>query len=80
VVRGPDGGPIPEARVFFSSTPVAVPDVAVLTDDRGEFALTAPVPGAFGIEVAADGFTSDGAIVDVSESGDAEVEFRLSLE
>ena len=44
------------ARVFFSSGPVALPDVAALTNDKGEFTLSAPVPGVYTIEVAADGF------------------------
>ena len=78
VLRGSNGEPIAEARVFFASTPTATPDIAALTNDRGEFALSAPVPGEYAIEVAAEGFAPEGVVVEVAEDADAEAEIRLS--
>ncbi len=44
------------ARVFFSAGPGALPDIAALTNQEGEFSLPAPIPGTYTIEFAADGF------------------------
>lgn len=44
------------ARVFFSAGPGALPDIAALTNEAGEFSLPAPIQGAYTIEFAADGF------------------------
>jgi hypothetical protein len=54
VVLDSAGGPVAEARVFFTSGPVPLPDIVALTDGDGRFALSAPVPGTYDIEVAAD--------------------------
>lgn len=56
VVRGPDGTPIPNARVYFTSGPVPLPEIAAMTDSSGEFSLTAPAPGEYVIEAVTDEF------------------------
>ena len=56
VVRGPDGTPIPNARVYFISGPVPLPEIAAMTDSSGEFSLTAPAPGEYVIEAVTDEF------------------------
>jgi len=53
VVRAADR-PIRDARVFISRAPVAVPDVAQLTDAGGRFALSVPVNGTYEISCRAD--------------------------
>ena len=78
VVRAADGAPIAQARVYYASAPTTTPDIAALTDDNGEFALSAPVPGEYVIEVAAEGFSPGGVVVDVTERADVEAEIRLS--
>ena len=52
------GQPIAGARVLFASGPVALPDIAALTDGTGRFTMTAPAPGDYTLEVVADGFQS----------------------
>jgi Carboxypeptidase regulatory-like domain len=78
VVRALDGSPIAQARVYYSSAPTTTPDIAALTNDHGEFALSAPAPGEYVIEVAAEGFSPGGIVVDVTERADVEAEIRLS--
>ena len=72
-----DGQPVAGARVSFVSSPVPMPDVALLTDDLGRFSLTAPVPGAYSIGCSSDDFGSGTITVDVPEGQDVEVEIRL---
>jgi hypothetical protein len=76
VVRDPDGSPVVQARVFIAEGPVPVPDVAILTDERGEFALAAPAPGTYRLGCAAEGFAQVTESVDAGER-EARVEIRL---
>ncbi len=61
VVLDDQGKPVREARVAFASAPVAIPDIAALTNDEGAFTLSAPVPGRYAVQVAADGFAAASA-------------------
>jgi hypothetical protein len=78
-VSDESGRPIPEARVAFQTAPVAVPDIAALTNSEGTFTLSAPAPGRYVVHVSADGFASATAPVMV-DSGDAKVTVRLRRE
>ena len=71
IVRTADGQPVASARVFFVSSPVPVPDVALLTDRNGRFSLTAPAPGVYGR------FGASSITVDVPSGQNVEVEIRL---
>ena len=71
------GQPIAGARVFFVSSPVPVPDIALLTDGTGRFSLTAPVPGAYRIGCSSDKFGSATITVDVADGQNVDVELRL---
>lgn len=66
------------ARVFFSSGPAALPDIAALTNHKGEFTLPAPVPGVYKIEVAADGFRQKQ--ISISNSGEPTSGLSVELE
>lgn len=77
VVRGPSGKPVPDARVSFTKGPVSLPDTAALTDDKGSFTLSAPSPGAYTIEVNADGFAPKSATVKVPGGEKTDLEIRL---
>jgi hypothetical protein len=77
VVRGPDGRPIANARVYFTSGPVPLPEIAAITDASGEFSLTAPVPGDYVIEGAADEFQSQSSKVKVKGSAPVRLELPL---
>jgi hypothetical protein len=78
VVRDPAGSPIPEARAYFVGGPEPFPDIAALTDEGGEFTLSAPAPGAYRIECAAGGFSSRLFAVDVGEDEETRLEIRLT--
>jgi len=77
LVEDPEGRPIGRARVYFIEGPVALPDIAALTDDSGRFTLAAPVPGTYQVEVASEGFTSTTATVDVH--GGQRVDLNLQM-
>jgi len=72
------GQPVAGARVSFMSSPVPVPDVALLTDGAGRFSLTAPAPGTYRIGCSSDNFGSTAITVDVPEGQNVEVEIRVS--
>ena len=55
-VRDPGGQPVPQARVWFASGPVPLPDMAALTGADGRFVLSAPAAGDYVLECAADGY------------------------
>lgn len=76
VVRDDAGRPVAQARAFFAGGPVAVPDVAALTDDRGQFVLSAPTPGTWELRCDADGFSPAVERVEVDRD-EARVEVRL---
>jgi hypothetical protein len=76
VVRGPEGSPVAQARVFIAEGPVPVPDVAILTDDRGQFALAAPEPGTYRLTCSAEGFAQGSESVEAGGQ-ETHVEIRL---
>lgn len=55
-VLNEDGQPVSDASVMFAESPVAVPDIAALTNDQGRFSLSAPAPGHYVVLVVAEGF------------------------
>ena len=77
VVRGSDGKPVSNARVYFTAGPVPLPEIAAVTDSRGEFSLTAPAPGEYVIESADDKFGSRSSKVKVK--GGEQVRLNLQL-
>jgi uncharacterized GH25 family protein len=77
VVRGPSGKPVPDARVSFTNGPVPLPDTAALTDDNGSFSLSAPSPGAYTIEVNADGFAPKSVTVKIPGGEKTDLDIRL---
>ncbi|HEY9377479.1 MAG TPA: hypothetical protein VIQ02_10325 [Jiangellaceae bacterium] len=44
-MRTPEGKPVAEARVFYTESPVPMPDVAALSGADGRFELTMPAAG-----------------------------------
>lgn len=51
-VRDRAGTPAPGVVVSLTSGPVALSDIAALSGDHGEFAITAPVPGEYAVTVS----------------------------
>ena len=76
-VRDPRGKPVPQARVYFTAAPVALPDIAALTDTGGAFSLSVPSAGAYQIESAADGFTPTAVTVAVTPEQETRLEIVL---
>ncbi len=77
LVQGPGGQTIANARIAFASAPVAVPDVAALTDSAGRFALTAAAPGTYVVHCSAEGYRPASVAVHVAGSGSVRVEIQL---
>jgi hypothetical protein len=76
-VRDAEGAPIAGARVFYKDAPIPVPDVAILTDERGRFALGAPAEGDYELRCVADGFAPAIVATSVGQPSEVEVEVRL---
>jgi Carboxypeptidase regulatory-like domain len=77
-VRDDSGNAIPEAAVFFVSGPVSLPDIAALTDARGEFSLSAPTAGDYVVGIRADGFDGVDRPVTISGTSPARMEVTLA--
>lgn len=77
VVRDPRGSPVAQARVYFAGGPVALPDIAALTNDEGVFSLSAPIEGTYAIACAAEGFPASFARVTVMATRKAKIQIRL---
>jgi hypothetical protein len=78
VVRSIEGSPIVQARAYFVGAPAAVPDIAALTNERGEFTLSAPAAGTYRVECAAEGFSGKTVTVDAPRDGESRIEVRLT--
>lgn len=76
-VRGPNGQPVKAARVYFISGPVPLPEVAILTDNKGSFSLSAPAAGTYEIGCTAAGLATAMVTVKVIKGQDAKVEIQL---
>ena len=76
-VRGPDGKPAAEARVYFTAGPVAFPEIAAVTDNKGRFSLTAPAPGEYVVACAADDLTGQSRTVKVPGGKKVVLNFQL---
>ena len=76
-VTGPVGEPVGGARVYVADAPAPMPDVAILTDAGGGFALDAPAPGRYRIACAAEHYRPASESVDVPAGGGAVMQIRL---
>ena len=50
----PEGRPEIGVAVYIISAPVSMPDIAQLTDDRGEFMLAVAAPGCYTLGARSD--------------------------
>lgn len=69
--------PVAGARVYFTSGPGSLPDVAALTSDDGMFSLTAPRPGRYEIACSADGFETAKRNVEAVDGKRVKIVFHL---
>jgi protocatechuate 3,4-dioxygenase beta subunit len=77
VVLSPDGKPVSNARVYFTAGPVPLPEIAAVTDNSGAFTLTAPAPGEYVIESAADEFGARSSKVKVKGGEQVRLDLKL---
>lgn len=50
-----NGHPVPDATVSVARAPVSMPDLAMITDADGRFAVDIPAPGRYVFSVFVDG-------------------------
>ena len=77
VVRDPNGRPVSQARVYFTAGPVGFPDIAALTNNHGEFVLSAPADGNYELECAAEGFSLISITAEVKGSQRTMLQIKL---
>jgi len=80
VVRDQRGRFVSQARIYLKAGPVSLPDIAALTNDRGEFSLPAPVPGNYELASSADGYATTLVKVAVKPGQETRVDIRLRPE
>ncbi len=74
-----NGQPVPDAAVYVESGPVAVPDIAAMTDEAGRFTLAVPSAGMYRIGARSEQRGRASVGVSVKAAGeDSHVEVRLS--
>ena len=77
IVLDPVGNGVAGARVSFAAGPVPLPDIAALTDARGAFTLSAPVPGEYIVQCVADGYRPRSVRVSVRAGEHVDVRCQL---
>ena len=77
-VRSAGGQPLAEARVYYEQAPVAMPDVAALTDAAGRFTLATPADGTYRVGVACDGYAPAAVTIATSAAAQAEVVIAMA--
>jgi hypothetical protein len=77
VVRDSQGNPTAHARVYFTSGPVPLPDIAALTSKDGMFSLSAPVSGSYTLACVADGFAPIEVTAAVTDNKETQLDIRL---
>jgi uncharacterized GH25 family protein len=77
-VIDPHGRPVAEATVYIVSAPVNMPDVAQLTDDHGQFIISAPVAGRYTVGVRSDTWGLVQTDVEVGNEEPVTVEMHFS--
>jgi type 1 fimbria pilin len=70
--------PVANARLYFADSPVALPDIAALSDEAGRFALSVPAFGIYTLECAADEYHTEKVRVTVGGKPQAPVTVALT--
>jgi uncharacterized GH25 family protein len=77
-VVDPSGQPVAEASVYIVAAPVNMPDIAQLTDNHGQFVVSAPVAGLYTIGVRTDRWGSAQIDVEAGDQKPVSVEVKFS--
>jgi hypothetical protein len=82
IIRGkvvnPRGDPVAGAAVYVVSSPVSMPDIAMLSDERGEFALAFPAPGLYAVGARSGEWGAAQTKVEVAGEEEVTIEIRLT--
>ncbi|MBZ0288658.1 MAG: carboxypeptidase-like regulatory domain-containing protein [Anaerolineae bacterium] len=77
-IRDQNGKPVAGARVYFTSSPVSLPDIAALTDADGTFIVTVPVSGDYTLAAAAGDTPPTAFRVTVGVAEETRLEIRIN--
>ena len=77
-VVDPQGNPVTEAAVYIAAAPVNMPDVALLTDEQGNFVIGAPVTGRYEIGARSEPWVAVEVKVEVQEGQSAVVKILFT--
>ena len=77
IVRDFQDNPVAQARLYFISGPVSLPDIAALTDSDGLVTLSVPSPGTYTLGCAAEGFSSTTVTVTVTSDQETSIAIKL---
>jgi hypothetical protein len=77
-VVDPQGIPLPGVPVYFISSPVPMPDLSLLTDEVGQFILSAPVAGRYVLGARSDAGQIAQAEVEVGETEPVTVTIQIT--
>ena len=72
------GEPVRDAVVMIVAATASHPDMAALTDDRGEYHLSGLAPGMYRVGVNAEGRAPASLEVHLNSEEGAQLDFRLS--
>jgi protocatechuate 3,4-dioxygenase beta subunit len=77
-VVDPHGQPVAEATVYIVAAPASMPDIGQLTDDHGEFIISAPVPGRYTVGVRSDSWGLSQTDVEVNDQEPVTVKVQFT--
>ncbi len=71
---------VANARIYFTESPMPLPDIAMLTDSNGKFTLLVPSTGKYGIGCYADGFAPKTVTLTIKSNQESHLAIRLARE
>lgn len=77
IVRDLRNDPVAQARVYFISGPVPLPDIAALTDGNGLVTLSVPSTGTYTIGCTAEGFSTTTVTITVTSDQETSITIKL---
>jgi uncharacterized GH25 family protein len=81
IIRGhvvdPQGHPVAEAAVYVVSAPVSMPDIAQLTDEKGQFTMSVPKVGRYTLGFRSEAWGSTQTDIEVSSEEPVAIEVQF---
>jgi len=79
VVNAEDGSSIADASAIIVDGPAPVPDIAAVTDQNGEFALSVPTGGKWRLCIFDGSGSEQEVLVEVPQSSELEVALEIDM-